>query len=222
MAEFVTDRIPTVTDRIPIRLKIKNPQKHYWMSTTWRPENISQSKPRKISPNISRRRVIASKNISGTKDIIPTILKPSDTIQHLLDMPIFYFESNKYTYAYIIKINNGPSGNITKTDTLDKYIGDNNTILVHLATYVIDPCPICLEPLGKMLEGENRVVASHKDESGEGCKNRHLFHYKCLSRWMKTSKSCPMCRKKINRKPVLSTQCLTSEDVKNVNRYFKF
>ena len=206
-----------------IFLKIKTPQEHFWMSTPLSPENISQSNPRKRSPNTNRRGVTPSKNISGTKDKIPTILKPYDTIQHLLDMPIFYFESNKYTYADIVMINGDTLNNIEKTDKLHKYIGDDNIIKVQIGTFVTDACPICLEQLGNDLGSVNRVVAAHRaGKTEQGCFKRHLFHKKCLERWMENNNFCPLCRGDISIKRVLSTQCLTSEGVKNVNKYFKF
>ena len=204
-----------------IRLKINNPQNHFWMRIPERPESIPQPKSRKRSPNISRRGLTVSKNISGTNDTIATNLKPYDTIQHLLDMPIFYFESNKYTYAHIVMINNSTLDKIEKTDTLHEYI-KNNIIEVELGTFVNNVCPICLEQLGNDLGGENRVVAAHRATSGENCKRRHLFHLKCLSRWMETNDTCPMCRKRLRIISVRSNECLTSEDVQKGNAYFKF
>jgi hypothetical protein len=45
-------------------------------------------------------------------------------------------------------------------------------------------CPICIEP---QLEGELIVEPD--------CK--HIFHDHCLSEWMKTKQTCPLCRARI-------------------------
>ena len=46
-------------------------------------------------------------------------------------------------------------------------------------------CPICLEEISK------------KDASKIMCSNKHLYHDKCIKRWMKQNTNCPICRENL-------------------------
>lgn len=46
-------------------------------------------------------------------------------------------------------------------------------------------CPICLEEISK------------KDASKIQCSNKHLYHNKCIKRWMKQNANCPICRENL-------------------------
>ena len=56
-------------------------------------------------------------------------------------------------------------------------------------------CPICLDAF---TEGE--------DVSVLGCKGQHMFHPVCISKWLRSQTTCPVCRNH------LSTTCSTASD----------
>ena len=195
----------------PIRLKINNPQRHFWMSTPRRPESIPQSKSLKRSPNISRRRFTVSKNISGTNDTIATDLKMYSTIQELLDVPIF-FKNERMIFAKIGLIQKDNKWidikTIEKSDKIKNYIkSDKESYQIDVKIYtrtLYDTCPICLEYLDT-----KEVVAAHRaNKTEQDCFKRHLFHKECLERWMKKNNFCPLCRRPIIMQKFKYSECL--------------
>jgi len=194
-----------------IFLKINNPQGHFWMSTPRRPESIPQSKPRKISPNISRRRYTVSKIISGTYDTVATDLKMYSTIQELLDVPIF-FKNERRIFAKIGLIKKGDDWidikTIPKSTKINNYIkSDKQGYQIDVKIYtrtLYDTCPICLEYLDT-----KEVVAAHRVTKNEqDCFKRHLFHKECLERWKENNDFCPLCRGKITMHIYRYNECL--------------
>ena len=62
-------------------------------------------------------------------------------------------------------------------------------------------CPICLHPY----EEGDIVVSS---EAGRCC--RHVFHRKCLQRWLSNHSTCPCCREELLGAPLSRTKSLNS------------
>ena len=60
-----------------------------------------------------------------------------------------------------------------------------------------DLCGICLEPLG----GEEKVVAHDSDTNGTKI---HQLHTSCIRKCVKIEPRCPLCRKEVNLKSLLS------------------
>ena len=48
-------------------------------------------------------------------------------------------------------------------------------------------CPICFVPLQK--KEQQQLISLHPEETIQ-----HIFHEECLKSWMKTSRTCPLCR----------------------------
>lgn len=66
---------------------------------------------------------------------------------------------------------------------------ENNTTFVSLDDSdieVIPSCPVCMEDFLKNGQGTQAVVKT------KAC--GHIFHKQCLKNWLKTAKTCPICR----------------------------
>lgn len=189
-----------------IRLKINNPQGHFWMSTPRRP--IPEPKSQKRSQtNFRGRRYRVSKNISGTNDTIATDLKMYSTIQELLDVPIF-FKNEGMIFAKIGLIQKDNKWidikTIEKSEQIKNYIKSYQIDVKIYTRTLYDTCPICLEYLDT-----KEVVAAHRSTITEQrCFNRHLFHKECLKRWMKNNNFCPLCRRPIDMQTFRYNECL--------------
>lgn len=69
----------------------------------------------------------------------------------------------------------------------------------------IEPeCPICLTPFSK----KERVSSS----TNPLCP--HIFHYKCVYKWLLSKKECPMCRNAFLKQDISGTDADISDDTK--------
>lgn len=83
-------------------------------------------------------------------------------------------------------------------------------------------CSICMDHLNRLSRWEGRVIIR---------KCGHQFHNTCLTEWIKTNMSCPLCRKEFNRDDLIvrlegirevkqSPLYYARESVREVKRYF--
>ena len=81
------------------------------------------------------------------------------------------------------------------------------SISFHLSIPNIEQdCGVCLDPLDK-------DVVTHDGTAG----SKHPLHKKCVSKWLKNSTTCPVCRVEIDPNSVFSLKEKTIHYIKNLN-----
>ncbi|CAN0924650.1 Zinc finger CCCH domain-containing protein 17 [Linum grandiflorum] len=95
------------------------------------------------------------------------------------ELPSFAEKGRLYTKGEVRSFGEGPDGMVFTGDAAGLV-----TVWRLIQEVKMDSCSICLEEMGV-----GRVMKLE-------CK--HVFHQSCLMNWLKTSKSCPLCRFRVS------------------------